>query len=81
MNEEPAAESRFGGDIFELQEEFALHDLDGDGRLSLHELQALLDGLESGLSPAEIRLGFAEIDSDHDRYISCKEFIAWWTSD
>jgi Ca2+-binding EF-hand superfamily protein len=77
----PPSNSRFGGDALELQEAFALADLDGDGQLSLDELKTLLNGIGADMSDAEVRTGFAEIDSDGDQSIDCAEFIAWWTSD
>ena len=42
---------------------------------------ALMLDLESGMSFAEARNGFEEIDTDHSGAIEFDEFVAWWTSD
>ena len=36
---------------------------------------------ELGLSDEELRIGFAEIDTNHSGNIDFKEFAAWWMQD
>ena len=65
----------------ELKEEFVLADRDRDGRIDLEEFKRLMQGLEAGMSAAELRLGFHEIDTDGDGLIDFCEFADWWSSD
>jgi Ca2+-binding EF-hand superfamily protein len=65
----------------ELLEEFAVADRDNDGRVNFAEFKQLLDGLESGLSEAEMRIGFEEVDTDRDGFIDRREFFEWWSAD
>lgn len=65
----------------ELKEEFVLADRDRDSRIDLGEFTRLMQGLEAGMSAAELRLGFREIDTDADGLIDFQEFVAWWSED
>ena len=65
----------------ELLEEFASADRDNDGRIDFQEFRRLLEGLESGMSEAEMKIGFREIDTDRDGLIDRREFADWWASD
>jgi calmodulin len=65
----------------ELLEEFAVADRDNDGRVNFAEFKQLLDGLESGMSEAEMRIGFQEVDTDRDGFIDRREFCEWWSTD
>lgn len=65
----------------ELKEEFVLADRDRDGRIDFQEFTRLMQGMEAGLSVAELRLGFHEIDTDADGLIDFCEFADWWSSD
>lgn len=65
----------------ELKREFALVDVDGDGRVSFQEFKRLLEDLDAGMSESDVRIGFREVDSDHDGLIDCQEFIEWWSAD
>jgi Ca2+-binding EF-hand superfamily protein len=73
--------SRYAASSTELTKEFAAVDKDGDGRVSFEEFKQLLDGLDSGMSEPEMRIGFHEVDTDRDGRIDCREFIEWWSSD
>src|SRR5262249_55290169 len=68
-------------DLDELRETFDYNDRDGDGLIELEEFAALLDELEAGMSEAETRVGFDEIDTNDDDRIDFGEFVAWWTED
>jgi Ca2+-binding EF-hand superfamily protein len=65
----------------ELLEEFAVADRDNDGRVNFAEFKRLLDGLESGMSESEMRIGFKEVDTDSDGFIDRQEFCDWWGAD
>lgn len=73
--------SRHAADSEELAREFLAVDKNGDGRVSFAEFRQLLQGLESGMSDAEMHIGFHEVDTDRDGYIDCREFIEWWSGD
>jgi len=63
----------------ELRESFDACDTNGNGSLQFDEFVTMLDGLEAGMSDAELRIGFAEIDADHDGRIDFEEFFGWWS--
>jgi calmodulin len=67
--------------IAELRADFDFNDSNGDGCIQYAEFVALLEDLESDMSEAEARLGFAEIDVDEDGSIDFDEFVRWWTTD
>jgi Ca2+-binding EF-hand superfamily protein len=39
-----------------------------------------MDGLGADMSDEECRVGFAEIDANHDGRIQFGEFLSWWTA-
>lgn len=65
----------------ELRKEFVAADLNGDGRVNFEEFKQLLQGLEADMSVEEMRIGFHEVDTDHNGLIDCQEFIDWWSGD
>ena len=68
-------------ELDELRETFDYNDRDGDGLIELDEFATMLDELEADLSAAETRVGFKDIDTNHDGRIDFGEFVAWWTED
>ncbi len=62
----------------ELEESFRYNDDDSDGKIAFKEFLNMLSGLEAGVSLAEARIGFHEIDTDNDGAIELDEFIDWW---
>jgi Ca2+-binding EF-hand superfamily protein len=62
-----------------LRETFRFNDTDGSGQLTQSEFMAFMRDFDSGLSEEECRIGFDEIDTDHDGVITFAEFRAWWT--
>ena len=71
-------------ELAELRETFTFNDTNGDGVLDFEEfvrMMAGLSGLEQGMSHAEARIGFDEIDLDRDGSIGFDEFVEWWTAD
>lgn len=65
----------------ELREAFDYNDRDGDGMIQLDEFADMLDELEAGMSEADVRVGFQDIDTNDDGLIDFPEFVAWWTQD
>lgn len=80
MNDRTDGNRRLAGQR-ELLEEFASADRDNDGRIDFHEFRQLLEGIEAGMSEAEMKIGFEEIDADRDGLIDRREFAEWWASD
>lgn len=74
-------ESRFMADRRELRFEFKHVDTDADGRIGRAEFRDLLINLDGEMSELEMKIGFDELDTNHDGLIDCKEFIDWWLSD
>ncbi len=62
----------------ELEESFRFNDENSDGKIEFKEFLTLLNGLEAGVSLAEAKIGFHEIDTDNDGAIELDEFIDWW---
>lgn len=72
---------RHAPDIGELEREFILVDRNHDGHINLEEFERLLEGLDAGMTHADIRIGFREVDTNCDGLIDCQEFIDWWSND
>lgn len=64
--------------IEELRESFEYNDLNADGKIELDEFLNMLEALDTGVGRDEARIGFSEIDTDHDDGISFEEFVDWW---
>ncbi|HUF74070.1 MAG TPA: EF-hand domain-containing protein [Gammaproteobacteria bacterium] len=64
--------------IEELRESFEYNDLNGDGKIELDEFLDMLEALDTGVNRDEAKIGFQEIDTDHDGVISFHEFMDWW---
>lgn len=62
----------------EFRESFEYNDLNGDGRIELGEFLDMLEALDTGLDRDAAKIGFKEIDTDHDGAISFHEFADWW---
>lgn len=62
-----------------LREDFRFNDADGNEQLSLSEFVRFMAELDPDMSEEECRIGFEEIDLDHDGMISFEEFRTWWT--
>jgi Ca2+-binding EF-hand superfamily protein len=63
----------------ELKADFRAVDADKDGCITFVEFSALMENLEAEMTAEELRIGFGEIDTNHDGRIDLQEFIAWWT--
>ena len=62
----------------ELKEFFTSCDLDRDGRIQKAEFAELLKNLGSDMSPADVSIGFTEIDRDGSGSIDFEEFLGYW---
>src|SRR5690606_20965137 len=54
----------------ELREDFETVDEDQDGRIDFAEFASLMDNLNAQMTDTDLRIGFTEIDADHDGSIS-----------
>ncbi len=70
--------TRTARELQELVEHFAHCDRNGDQRIDFAEFVELLENLEAGMSPEEIRIGFESIDRNGNGSISFAEFRGWW---
>jgi Ca2+-binding EF-hand superfamily protein len=70
-------------DRSEIEALFDVADGDGDGRVDFEEFCRLIADLDPdpAMDSDALRIGFAEIDTDHDRRIDRAEFLAWWLED
>ena len=69
----PGAEERIRS-----RADFDFNDRDGDHQLTLSEFLQFMANLDSEMSAEESRIGFEEIDTNHDGVITLEEFRAWW---
>ena len=72
-----AAEEDSGDEFNEL---FEQADVDGDGSISFLEFKAMMADLDANMKESSLRIGFQEIDLDHDGEINLDELRAWWRS-
>ncbi|MBK6597442.1 MAG: EF-hand domain-containing protein [Proteobacteria bacterium] len=64
----------------EFNELFEQADVDGDGWIRFIEFKAMMADLDANMKEASLRIGFQEIDLDHDGEINLDELRAWWRS-
>ena len=67
-------------DRVRARENFRLTDADGDKQITFDEFVTFMADFDPGMSADELRIGFDEIDSDHDGVISFDEFRNWLQS-
>jgi calmodulin len=62
------------------RENFRLTDADGNQQITFAEFTAFMADLDPEMTADEYRIGFDEIDTDHDGVVSFEEFRAWLQS-
>ncbi|XP_020215806.1 probable calcium-binding protein CML26 [Cajanus cajan] len=68
-------------DMDELKRVFSRFDANGDGKISVNELDNVLRTLGSGVPPEELQRVMDDLDTDHDGFINLSEFAAFCRSD
>lgn len=61
--------------ITELKNAFSVFDTNGDGKICISELGAVLRSLGNDVSEHDLNLIMKDVDTDNDGFISLKEFI------
>lgn len=64
-----------GNVITELKNAFSVFDRNGDGKICISELGAVLRSLGNDVSEHDLNLIMKDVDTDNDGFISLKEFI------
>lgn len=80
-NLSPSSPSPYLEDMEELKRVFNRFDANGDGKISVDELDSILRTLGSGVPPEELRRVMDDLDTDRDGFISLPEFAALCRSD
>ncbi|RYR17697.1 hypothetical protein Ahy_B03g062393 isoform A [Arachis hypogaea] len=68
-------------DMDELKRVFNRFDSNGDGKISVNELNNVLSTLGSSVPPDELQRVMNDLDTDHDGFISLSEFAVFCRSD
>lgn len=74
---DPKAAAVSGGAMDQVEKVFRKFDSNGDGKISLSELGAILNALGTKTSAEEVRRIMLEVDTDGDGFIDMKEFAAF----
>ncbi|XP_019173083.1 PREDICTED: probable calcium-binding protein CML18 [Ipomoea nil] len=77
---DPKAAVISGGAMGEVEKVFRKFDSNGDGKISLSELGAILNALGSKTSAEEVKRIMLEVDTDGDGFIDMEEFAAFHCS-
>nr|GMC59994.1 probable calcium-binding protein CML18 [Ipomoea batatas] len=77
---DPKAAVISGGAMAEVEKVFRKFDSNGDGKISLSELGAILNALGSKTSAEEVKRIMLEVDTDGDGFIDMEEFAAFHCS-
>uniref|UniRef100_A0A7S0FIA1 EF-hand domain-containing protein n=1 Tax=Pyrodinium bahamense TaxID=73915 RepID=A0A7S0FIA1_9DINO len=64
-----------------VEEAFANADVDGSGTIMESELESILHGLSSSLSPRSIRVALAAANASKERKVNYRDFIRWLYED
>ena len=64
----------------ELQDAFAMVDVDGSGEIDAGELRGLAKMLGMRMSDKDIQQAMGEMDEDGSGEVDFEEFAAWWTA-
>ncbi|GAU12811.1 hypothetical protein TSUD_72980 [Trifolium subterraneum] len=64
-------------DIDELKQIFSRFDANGDGKISVSELDNILRSLGSGVPKDQLQRVMEDLDTDHDGFINLSEFASF----
>jgi hypothetical protein len=76
----PASASFASGADVGVEELWSRMDVDGDGEVTLDEIQALAKALGAKMKKKQLKAMFANVDKDGSGAIDREEFSIWWTA-
>ena len=76
----PASASFASGVEVGVDELWLRMDVDGDGVVTLDEIQALAKALGARMKKKQLKEMFADVDKDSSGTIDLEEFSVWWTA-
>ncbi|QCD85441.1 calcium-binding protein CML [Vigna unguiculata] len=68
-------------DMDEMKRVFSRFDANGDGMISVNELDNVLRALGSSIPPKELQRVMDDLDTDHDGFINLSEFAAFYRAE
>ena len=62
----------------QIQEQFAMADVDGVGKLTMPQFKQLTEGLGLNLNKRETEVAFLQIDSSRSGRLTYDSVYSWW---